>query len=315
MADANSRWPMGEMMYAEHFGLRQRPFASTPDSECYYPATSHEQALGRLLQGIALDEGLLLLTAEPGMGKTLLCHRLVERLGESTVSAFLTNSHFASRTGLLQAILFELGLPHEGKTEQELRLALTAFALENFAAGQRLVIVVDEAQHLSADLLEELRLLGNLEGKQGKAVQVVLVAQPAILDTLAARELATCRQRLVVRACIAPMEVHEAVDYIFHHLRLAGGRPEAIITDEALEILARGTQGVPRLINQLCQQAMLLVAEAEATQVDAEVAIEVLTQRGLACETDEEPADGLERFPSLTKSEMGGEGEVLRPAG
>lgn len=286
-------------MYEAHFGLRQRPFRPTPDSEGYYPATTHEQALNRLLAGIADDEGLLLLTGGPGMGKTLLCHRLLERLDPGTVSALLTNSRAGSRAGLLQGILYEFSLPFEGRGQQEMRLALTEFLLQNYQAAHRVVLLIDEAQHLSVDLLEELRLLGNLEAGSGKAVQVVLVAQPEIANTLHQSGLAAVRQRLAVRVHLEPLDVREAVDFLVHHLRVAGGRPEAIISDEALEILARGTQGVPRLLNQAAHRALVLACEAAADQVDAEAALEALNVLGLeAAEAasgsevvDEEAAD------------------------
>ena len=144
---------------------------------------------------------MLLLTGEPGVGKTLFCLCLLERLGGQTATAFLTNSHFRDRAGLLQAVLYDLSLPYEGRGEQEMRLALTDHLLKHFAAEQKpVVLIVDEAQHLDADLLEELRLLANLEAPGGRALQVVLAAQPSIAETLRRPELAALRQRLAVRA-------------------------------------------------------------------------------------------------------------------
>jgi general secretion pathway protein A len=268
-------------MYETHFGLRQRPFPATPDSICYYPATSHERALARLLGGLDDGEGVLLLTGAPGTGKTLLCHCLLERLGSDVCTSFLTNSHLPDRSSLLQAVLYDLSLPHEGRGEQEMRLALTDHLLKNFGAGRRTVLLLDEAQHLGPDLLEELRLLGNLEARSGKALQVVLLGQPALVDTLRRPELAALRQRLVVRPELEPLAVQEAADYLLHHLRAAGGRPELILADEALELLARSTQGVPRLLNQAAHRALALAAEAGAGQVDAEAAIEALAMLGL----------------------------------
>jgi type II secretory pathway predicted ATPase ExeA len=269
-------------MYETHFGMRQRPFRSTPDSGSYYPATSHERALSQLLQAIAEDEGLTLLTGDPGTGKTVLGHCFLDRLDQRLTGAFLTQGHFGNRTGFLQAILYDLSLPYEGRTEQELRLTLTDFLLKNYEAGQRTVLVIDEAQHLTPDLLEELRLLGNLEGRNGKALQVILLALPAILDALGLPELAAFNQRLVVRARVEPLGLHEAVDYLVHHLRAAGARPEHLVSDEALEVLARGTQGVPRLLNQAAHQALRLAYSAGATMLDAEAALEALASLGLA---------------------------------
>ncbi len=272
-------------MYENHFGLRQRPFRATPDSTAYYPATTHEHALARLLQAIEDDEGLALLTGAPGTGKTLLCHRLLEQLGPDTTTAFLTNSHISDRRGLLQTICFDLSLPYEGRSEQELRLALTDFLLQNFGAGRRTVFLIDEAQHLTPDLLEELRLLSNLEAPQGKAVQVILAGQVSILDTLRQPTLAGLNQRLAARAVVEPLGLYEAADYLVHQLRTAGGRPECIIADEAIEVLARGTQGVPRLLNQAGHQSLLLAQAAEASMVDVEVALEALVRLGLDAES------------------------------
>src|SRR5579872_1308208 len=143
-------------MYESHFGLRQRPFPATPDHTCYYPATSHERALARLLRGLQDGEGLLLLTGAPGTGKTLLCHCLLDRLGAGTATAYLTNSHLGDRASLLQAILFDLALPYQGRGEQEMRLALTDHLLQGYTAGRRTALLIDEAQHLGPDLLEEV---------------------------------------------------------------------------------------------------------------------------------------------------------------
>ncbi len=268
-------------MYATQFGLRQRPFPATPDSAAYYPATSHERALARLSQGLADGEGVLLLTGEPGTGKTLLCHCLAERLGGERQTVFLTNCHFANRAALFQAILFDLSLPHEGRGEQDMRLTLTDHLLKTYAAGQATVLLVDEAHHLSADLLEELRLLGNLEAHAGKALQVVLVGLPSLADRLNEADLAALRQRLVVKVCLEPLPLHEAADYLLHHLRAAGARPEEVLAGDALELLARSTCGVPRLLNQAAHQAFRLATEADAGQVDVEAVMEALSILGL----------------------------------
>jgi type II secretory pathway predicted ATPase ExeA len=296
-------------MYATHFGLRERPFRAVPDSEAYYPATGHERALAQLLQAIRDDEGLVLLTGEPGTGKTTLGHCLLDRLGDEAASAFLTNSHFEDRSGLLQAILYDLGLPYEGHTPQEMRLALTEFAIKNYGERRRTLVVLDEAQNLTPDLMEELRLLTNLEGAGGKAVQVLLLAQPAILETLRLPALAAFEQRLGVRARLESLGLHEAADYLVHHLRAKGGQAEAIVSDEALELLARATRGVPRLLNRAAHQALALAASAEADQVDAEVALETLALLGLA---EEEKAE--EEILAAVKAEevpAGGDRAVL----
>jgi general secretion pathway protein A len=268
-------------MYESHFGLRQRPFPIVPDPDCYYPATSHERALSQLLHAIQDEEGLALLTGGPGTGKTLVGYCLLNRLGDRAASAFLTNSRFSDRSGLLQALLHDLSLPHDSSGEQDLRLGLTDFLLKNYESGKRAVLVMDEAQYLPADLLEELRLLTNLEGQKGKAAQIVLLAQPAILQTLERPELAVFKQRLGALGALQPLGRDEAADYLVQHLRAQGGVAEEIMSDEALELLARGTGGVPRLLNRAGHQALCVAFSAEAGLVDAEAALEALAILGL----------------------------------
>jgi type II secretory pathway predicted ATPase ExeA len=277
-------------MIESHFGLCRRPFPATPDHSCYYPATGHERALGRLLDGLADGEGVLLLSAGPGLGKTLLCHCLLDRLGDDLQASLLTHTHLGGPAGLLQALLHDLSLPHEGRSEQDMRLALIDHLLGRYRDGKRTVLVIDEAQHLGPDLLEELRLLGNLEGQAGKAVQVVLAGQPELLATLGQPALAPLRQRVVVRAQIEPLGLEEAADYLLAHLRAAGGRAERILGMEALEVLGRQTGGVPRLLNQSARLALRLAAENSASEVDAEIALEALAQLGL---TAAEPETAL----------------------
>jgi type II secretory pathway predicted ATPase ExeA len=292
-------------MDEKRFGLRQRPFPATPDCRCYYPASSYELVLAHLLQAVTDDEGFALLAAPPGMGKTLLCHCLLERLGPQVTSAFLTNSHCGDRTALLQAILYDWSLCYEG-SEQALRLQLEEFLLNNFAAGKRALMIVDEAHHLSPDVLEELRLLGNLESGQGKAFQVILVSQPALLETLQRPELAAVNQRLAIRERLEPLGLDEAIDYLLHHLRIAGGRPDDIVTEDALTLLARGARGIPRLLNRVGHQALLVAAAADVDLVDAEVALETLGLLGL--EVDDVPAEGKDLLPvPAAQEELRGE--------
>ena len=273
-------------MLETHFGLRRRPFPSSPDHACYYPATCHEQALYRLLVGLEEGEGVMVLTGAPGTGKTLLCQCLLERIGHDMTAAFLTHTHMADRAGLLQAILYDLSLPHEGRSEQELRLTLIDHLVSRFADGKRTLLVIDEAHHLGIDLLEELRLLGNLEGNAGKAMQVVLVGQPDLLQTLASPQLASLRQRLVVRAALEPLGIEEAADYLLHHLRTAGGSAEDLIDGETLELVARRTGGVPRLLNQVMHHALRLSETMECPSVELECVLEALAAFGLAEEAE-----------------------------
>ncbi|GIW81924.1 MAG: general secretion pathway protein GspA [Gemmatales bacterium] len=275
-------------MFESHFGFGTRPFRPMPDTSLYYPATSHELALRRIAQALADGEGFVLLTGEPGSGKTLLCLRLLQQLGESAATVFLTNSHLRQPAELLQAILYDSNEPYRDRSEQELRLAVTDLFLSRFQSGGTTVVVIDEAQNLSQAVLEEIRLLGNLEG-QRKAVQFVFAALPAMVTKLRRVELAALAQRLAVRVQLEPLSRDEAVDYLRHQVQAVGGRADRVFTGESLEILAEGTKGNPRLLNQAAALALEFACQAEAKQVDAEAAIEALAALGLNDEVDDDP--------------------------
>ena len=274
-------------MYQTHFGLRQRPFRSTPDAGAYYPATAHEGALDLLRRAVADDEPIALLTGEPGTGKTLIAGQFLDRLGEDVSRVFVTNGHLLRRADLFQSILYDLGLPYEGRSEQELRLTLTDRLLTDFAEGRRTVIGLDEAHHLPADLLEELRLIGNLETPRGRMVQTILVAQPTIHETLRRPDLAALRQRLTAKAELGRLTPDESTDYVLHQLRIAGARPDALIDDEALTLLARASAGLPRVLNQIAHAALTLTCTAGAGRVDAEGVLEAVAQLGIEIPDDE----------------------------
>ncbi len=268
-------------MDLSRFGLRRRPYRPTPDTDAYYPADTHEAALDQLRQALDDDDSLLLLTGSPGTGKTLVARRLLESIDDSVRAVLLTNSHVSRKGDLLQAILFDLGLPYQGLTEQVARLAVTESCLDHYRQGGKTFIVVDEAHHLAADVLEELRLLGNLEGKDGKAVQVLLVGLSEIEETLKKPGLEALRQRLIVRAGLEPLGGEESADYLLHHVRVAGGRPDSLFGEDVLDILTHAANGIPRVLNQAAHLAFVLADQAGNDLVDAEAAVEAVTRLGL----------------------------------
>jgi type II secretory pathway predicted ATPase ExeA len=293
-------------MYQSRFGLRRRPFRPTPDTDAYFPAAGHEAALHQVRRALQYDESLLLLTGEPGSGKTLLTRRLLEGLDDGVRTVLLTNSHVARNGDLLQAVLFDLGLAYQGLTEQVARLAVTESCLDHFRDGGKTLIVVDEAHHLSADVLEELRLLSNLEGKDGKAIQVLLVALPEIDKTLEKPALTALRQRLTVRARLEPLDAEESAEYLRHQILAAAGNPDRLFGDDVLDILCHAANGIPRVLNQGAHAAFVLADEAGQDRVDAEAAVEAVTRLGLdpAAEaetlaTDDEP---VRLMPALDES-------------
>jgi type II secretory pathway predicted ATPase ExeA len=286
-------------MYVAHFGLRQRPFRPTPDPAAYYPATTHETALQKIQQALADEDGLALITGEPGTGKTLLAALLVDKLAEKAACVYLTNGHLTGPADLFQAVLYDLGEPYEGKSEQELRLSVTDGVLGRFAEGRRTILLLDEAHHLAPRVLEELRQLGNLETRDGKAVQAILFAPPEIDETLRRPDLRAFRQRLTTRVTLERLPAEEAADYLVHHLRIAGARPEAIVSDEAVELIVKASGGLPRLINQATHLALDLTCHAGEGRMDAEGALEALSRLGLEAAEEEPAATATEEAPRL----------------
>ena len=264
------------------FGLTRRPFRPTPDTAAYSPAAAPDAALAAVQRAHADGDAVAVIRGEPGTGKTLLGLRFLEALPENTRRVIVHAPPHARPVELLQAVLFDLGHPYQGLSEQELRLAVHGELLTDLADGRRAVLVIDEAHHLSTEAGEELRLLGNLESREAKAVFALLLAQ-------AGDEAwgAGFRQRVAVRKALPPLDRDEAVRFVRHQLRECGGRPEWLIDDEALHLLADGTGGIPRVLNRAAGLAFEVAAGAGQTQVDAEAVLEALDQLGLALPTDE----------------------------
>lgn len=275
-------------MNLSYFRLQCRPFPTTPDPQFYYAATPHEAAIDQLTRAVDDEEGLALLIGEPGVGKTLIAHQLLARLGSNVNAALITNCRFATRADLLRAILYDLNQPGQVRSEQELRHALTEHLLEQFAAGRRTVLVFDEAQDLTIDWLEELRLLGNLEVGRGKAVQVILIGQPSLNETLNRPELAVLSHRLAVRTYLDPLDLHESADYLIHQVRQAGGWIDRVMSTEAISVLAANAGGIPRLLNRFAFSALSLAEREQAPVVDVEVALEAMALLGVEADAVEE---------------------------
>ncbi len=253
-------------MYTAFYGLREKPFALSPDPRFLYLAGSHREALAHLLYGIEQGEGFISVTGEVGTGKTTLCRTLLERLEGDVELAFLFNPS-RSALELLQSICVEFGLPAEGLARRALMAQLNNFLLEKRREGRRVLLIVDEAQTLSEATLEQVRLLSNLETSREKLIQILLLGQPELDRKLDEPVLRQLRQRISVRWQLAPLAPAETRAYVRHRVSIAAGKPRELFTEAALREIHRRTGGVPRLVNQLCDRALLGGYAARAAQV------------------------------------------------
>ena len=258
-------------MYLDFYGLRERPFSETPDPRFLFLTPGHREALAQLIYGVQEGKGFIVLTGEVGTGKTTLLRTFMERIGTgSTHVAFIFDSTLPY-DGLVEYILEDFGIPSAGKTRAQRLFALNRFLIERRRAGQTAAVVVDEAQNLSLANLEHLRLLSNFETPTGKLLQIILVGQPELRDKLARPELRQLRQRLGMRCMIRPLTPEETRNYIRSRLHVAGASDARLFTDAALERIAAYTNGIPRLVNILCDHCLLIGYTDQTRQVEREM--------------------------------------------
>jgi len=247
-------------MYKEFFGLARNPFNLTPDPGCFVSTERHNEALAALHYGVRQHKGFVVVTGEAGTGKTLLLRCLLRLLKDSNdiASAYLFNSRLTP-TEFFQFMLTDFGLPSAGKNKAELLLEMSHFLLSRSSQGFTTVLIVDEAHHLSEDLLEEIRLLSNLETSDDKLIQIILAGQPELDEKLDSFGLRQLKQRIALRAGLAALSRRETAEYITQRMQLAGADPrrDAIFPAATISAVYRYSGGLPRLINTLCENSLI----------------------------------------------------------
>lgn len=254
-------------MYKDFYGLREYPFNMTPDPQFFYQSRNHRVALDVLRFGIRERKGFLVITGEIGAGKTTVCRSLLRSLDSNTKTALLLNPCL-SDSQILRAVCDEFKLQPAKTTKKDLYDTINAFLIRELAANHNVVLIVDEAQNLRPKALEQIRLLSNLETEKEKLLQIILVGQPELSRLLQRDDLVQLKQRVAIRHHIPPLEWEEIGEYIRHRLEVAG---DARIqwTDGALLLIRRYSRGVPRLINVLCDKALMAGYVAESFTIDA----------------------------------------------
>lgn len=243
-------------MYTGFYGLREKPFSLAPDPRYLFLSASHREALAHLLYGIEEGEGFIEVIGQVGTGKTTLCRTLLDRIGRDHEIAYIFNPS-PSEVELLSAINRELGLPTAVRTRTELLESLNQFLLEKNASGRRVLLVIDEAQNLDPAVLEQVRLLSNLETDRAKLLQIVLIGQPELEENLARSDLRQLRQRITVRWTLRALSRAEVGEYLEHRLRVAGLADPQLFTPGAVRVMTRVSRGIPRLINAVADRALL----------------------------------------------------------
>lgn len=261
-------------MYCRYYGLKEPPFNVTSDPTFFFSSKKHNEALAHLLYGVGQRKGVIALTGEVGTGKTTLCRFFLNQLGKNVKTAFILNPAL-SENELLGSILNDFGISSADKTKLGMVLALNNFLLSESAAGNNLVLIIDEAQNLKPDLLEQIRLLSNLETQKDKLLQVILVGQPELNTRLNLYDLRQLRQRIMVRYHIGPLDNDEIKDYIGYRLKIArnplAAQKMICFQDEAIALISQFSGGTPRLINMLCDRALLAGFVAESHEIDAAI--------------------------------------------
>jgi type II secretory pathway predicted ATPase ExeA len=260
-------------MYQNFFGLHEKPFSIAPDPRYLYMTDQHREALAHLLFGIGDEGGFILLTGDIGTGKTTICRSLLNQLPDNADIAFIVNPRL-SVNELLQSICDELGIDYTDSSSIKVLVdKLNQFLLEGYASGRNTILIIDEAQNLADEVLEQLRLLTNLETSEKKLLQLILLGQPELNDKLAQDNLRQLAQRVTARFHLQPLSAEETTAYIKHRLHIAGFRGE-LFSRAALKHIHSESRGVPRLVNVICDRSMLGAYTKDSIEVEYPIVLE-----------------------------------------
>jgi general secretion pathway protein A len=255
-------------MYQSHYGFTEMPFHITPDPKFLYLSTTHQEALQHLKYGVSEKKGFIVLIGEVGCGKTTLCRKFLNELDPAHYDTALVLNPRVTETQILKAILTELKEAHLARSKSDLVAQMNQVLLDRIAAGREIVLIIDEAQNLSFEVFEQVRLLSNLETDKQKLLQIVLMGQPELKEKLALEELRQLRQRILVHYELRPFTRDEMDRYISHRLTVSGSMGRPHFTPWALRRIFQASRGIPRIINNLCDKAILSAFIRDSDEVN-----------------------------------------------
>lgn len=265
-------------MYCEFFGFSEKPFTITPNPHFIFLSSIHREAFARLLYGVDSHAGFIALTGEVGTGKTTMLRTLLTQLDPEKYRSALIFNPCLSGEQLLESICKEFGIQASGSDRFSYLEALNRFLLEQNLAGRTVVLVIDEAQNLAPDVLEQVRMISNLETERDKLIQIILAGQPELDGVLARHDLRQLNQRITVRCCLSPMKLDDTRAYINHRLKISGSRIPGIFSHKSVKHIYRFSRGIPRLINVACEQALVMAWTLESLTVTPQIAAQVLLE-------------------------------------
>ncbi|UCD89573.1 MAG: AAA family ATPase [Desulfobacterales bacterium] len=257
-------------MYKNFFGFKERPFKLVPDPAYLFLSRSHEVALAYLVYAVTQGDGFVAITGEIGTGKTTLCRSFLDSLDEKTKAAYIFNPKLNS-VQLLKAINDEFGISSESENTKDLIDGLNAFLIVEKAKGTNIILLIDEAQNLSKAVLEQLRLISNLETSRHKLIQIILVGQPELGETLDSHDLRQLAQRITLRSQLVPLSYKELTQYIQHRLHIASPKHNIKFTHPAYRAIYKYSQGIPRLINIVCDRALIMAFVLEQKTINTKI--------------------------------------------
>ena len=283
-------------MYESFFGLSEKPFSLLPDPDFLYYTKQHKLALTMLEYGMSSQAGFTVITGEIGAGKTTLIRKLLEKDDPSVTVGLLNNTMVADLKELLSWIAFSFGLEFDGKTHVELYNDFIHFLIEEYGEGRRCVMIIDEAQQLGVAMLEQVRMLSNINSGKHLLIQFILVGQPELRDILRLPELVQFAQRIAVDYHLKRLTEAETEEYIQHRVKMAGG-DDKLFHKETCHLIWKYSKGIPRLINVLSDTALVYGFSEQRSQVDLELMREVIKDKetGLAPVQEEISVEEIER--------------------